>query len=199
MNIFFLSISVRRCAKYHFDKHVVKMILEYAQLLSTAWHILDEDMAKQYHEEEKIYKKTHYNHPSAKWVREHLNNYRYVSRLALELCKEWRSRYGHPRTKLHASEKKLLFLHNNPPKSIPVFNIKKSSINPKCFTLPAPQAMHDECKYKPAKKSFAATIIAYRRYYQSEHKAHICQWTIVNKSYKQKQKRICLEKPYWFD
>lgn len=41
MNIFFLSAKLDECAKYHCDKHVVKMILEYAQLLSTAHRIID--------------------------------------------------------------------------------------------------------------------------------------------------------------
>ena len=36
MNIFFLSLKPRECAQFHCDKHVVKMIVEYCQLLSTA-------------------------------------------------------------------------------------------------------------------------------------------------------------------
>jgi len=41
MNIFYLHNDPQVCAAYHCDKHVVKMILEYAQLLSTAHHELD--------------------------------------------------------------------------------------------------------------------------------------------------------------
>jgi hypothetical protein len=41
MNIFFLDTNPALCAKAHCDKHVVKMILEYAQLLSTAHRIID--------------------------------------------------------------------------------------------------------------------------------------------------------------
>ena len=41
MNIFYLDHDVRKCAEMHNDKHVVKMILEYAQLLSTAHRVLD--------------------------------------------------------------------------------------------------------------------------------------------------------------
>jgi hypothetical protein len=36
VNIFYLHEDTKECAKQHLDKHVVKMILEYAQLLSTA-------------------------------------------------------------------------------------------------------------------------------------------------------------------
>ena len=45
MNIFYLHSDPRTCAEYHCDKHVVKMILEYAQLLSTAHRILDGTMS----------------------------------------------------------------------------------------------------------------------------------------------------------
>ena len=38
--MFYLDIT-QRCAKQHVDKHVVKMIVEYAQLLSTAHRVLD--------------------------------------------------------------------------------------------------------------------------------------------------------------
>lgn len=39
MNIFVLSRNVTKCAAYHCDKHVVKMIVEYTQILSTVQHI----------------------------------------------------------------------------------------------------------------------------------------------------------------
>lgn len=41
MNIFYLDRDVSKCAEYHNDKHVVKMIIEYAQLLSTAHRVID--------------------------------------------------------------------------------------------------------------------------------------------------------------
>ena len=41
MNIFYLHDDPIYCAQMHCDKHVVKMILEYAQLLSTAHHEID--------------------------------------------------------------------------------------------------------------------------------------------------------------
>ena len=41
MNIFYLSDDPQLCAEQHCDKHVVKMCIEYAQLLSTAHRILD--------------------------------------------------------------------------------------------------------------------------------------------------------------
>ena len=41
MNIFILDEDIDKCAEYHVDKHVVKMILESAQLLCTA-HWIEE-------------------------------------------------------------------------------------------------------------------------------------------------------------
>ena len=44
MNIFYLHPNTTTCAQHHCDKHVVKMIIEYAQLMSTAHRVLDGDM-----------------------------------------------------------------------------------------------------------------------------------------------------------
>ena len=41
MNIFYLSHDQEQCARQHLDKHVVKMIVEYGQLLSTAHRMND--------------------------------------------------------------------------------------------------------------------------------------------------------------
>lgn len=191
MNIFFLSMSILRCAKHHFDKHVIKMILEYCQLLSTAWHVLEPKKALILNEKNSIYKKTHVNHPCAVWVRKHINNYNYVARLGLQLCKEWRYRYGHVDNKLHGSELKLQFLIKNPPTSIPKNKIIKNSHNPKCLSLPLPQAMPDECKSK--KQTVHGCVRAYRKYYKSEHKARLVSWTIKNG-----KKRDELDEPKWW-
>ena len=95
MNIFYFSFWPSDCAKQHCDKHVVKMIVEYAQLLSTAhrvldgkeitilwnnrkkkiWQLEDEDF------DDMLYAATHVNHPSAKWVRHSANNYSWLYNL----------------------------------------------------------------------------------------------------------------------
>lgn len=167
------------------------MILEYCQLLSTAWFMLNEEESIIYVSQEKIYKPTHKNHPCSVWVRNHINNYNYVANLGLELCKEWRRRYNHPITRLHAAEHKLIFLLNNPPISIPKFVIGKTPSNPKSFTLPMPQAMPTECKSN--KSTVNSCVKAYRRYYMSNHKEHLVSWTI-----KESSNRKSLEKPEWW-
>lgn len=202
MNIFFLSLCYIKCANYHVDAHVVKMITEYAQLLSTAWHILDCDQAETLCNEGKIFKKSHIKHPSAIWIREHVNNYNYVVNLGLELCNVWRYRYNHPKDVKHGSEIKLEFLKKYIPPSINKRVIKKTVNNPLCFTLPVPQAMPEECKYKPKKKHFLCCIKAYRKYYLN-NKIHLLKWTRTNKEYNKKdplsQKRLDINKPCWIN
>lgn len=90
MNIFYLAHDVDECAQYHCDKHVVKMITEYAQLLSTTVRMSGIDAG---------YRITHKNHPCAKWARDSLSNWRYLKRLTKALHDEYHYRYG----KVHKS------------------------------------------------------------------------------------------------
>lgn len=86
MNIFVLDQDVEKCAEYHCDKHVVKMILEYAQMLSSAVRITTElDVG---------YKITHKNHPCSIWARTSLSNWRWLKELARAVNEEYKFRYG---------------------------------------------------------------------------------------------------------
>ena len=121
MNIFFLDKNPMKCAQYHNDKHVVKMILETAQLLcGSHWATGGEAP----------YKLSHKNHPCSIWVRQDLNNYMWLCELGMELCAEYTHRYG----KHHKTEKVIDWCCQNHP-DIP--NVK--FINP-------PLAMPDHCK-----------------------------------------------------
>ena len=87
MNIFVLDQNdLTKCAQYHNDKHVVKMILEYAQQLSTAIRLSGKSVG---------YKATHKNHPCNIWVRESLSNWNWLYNLTQELHKEWQYRFDH--------------------------------------------------------------------------------------------------------
>lgn len=79
MNIFILDTDIEKCAQFHVDKHVTKMILESAQILSTVNRLngLDEG-----------YKITHKNHPCVIWAGECSMNWIYLRELARELQKE---------------------------------------------------------------------------------------------------------------
>lgn len=131
MNVFMLSWVVSVCANWHFDKHVVKMILEMAQLLSSAHHVLDPNPSK------RLYRKTHVNHPCAIWCRAHCNNYLWIAKLGLALCQEYTARYK----KVHKTQDLLVFLHDHVPRNIATFTVDKTTENPCGFTLPIPQAM----------------------------------------------------------
>lgn len=111
MNIFVLDSDTKKCAQYHCDKHVVKMIIETAQILSTVHYVIDKDRYKNL--QEFIYKETHINHPAIKWASESRMNYIWLSELGLELCKEYTRRFN----KVHKSEAVLFLLYKNVPDS----------------------------------------------------------------------------------
>lgn len=141
MNIFFLSLIQSHCAKYHVDKHVVKMILETCQLLCCAHHLHPNSVYTP------PYRLTHKNHPCAIWTRTSLDNYKWLVVLGLELCKEYTYRYG----KVHKCQSLLHDLNENHP-SIPSIG----------FTTPA-KAMPDD--YKINTNNITDCITSYRNYY----------------------------------
>jgi hypothetical protein len=147
MNIFALDKNPEIAAQYHNDKHVVKMILETAQLLSTAHHHFKTPYA------EFLYKPTHTNHPSAIWVRENNENYKWAYDLLKALIKEYAYRYN----KIHSTSDLLFFLEKTPE------NIPQGKLTP--FAL----AMPDEFKEKNRVQS-------YRNYYLYG-KSHLAVWT----------------------
>lgn len=107
MNIFYLDENPQVCAMMHNDKHVVKMILEYAQLMSTCHHIYET-------KNDMLYKKTHVKHPSTLWVCASRKHYEYLYELFVHLCDEYTYRYG----KVHMSYTKLNDVLKNPPEKL---------------------------------------------------------------------------------
>ena len=146
MNIFYLHHDPTKCARMHNDKHCVKMILEYAQLLSTAHHMTDSPIADQ------VYRPTHKNHPSAIWTRESADNYKWLYSLFIALCHEYTHRYN----KIHKTHYNLGGLLQTIPKL------------PEIGLTDIPQCMPDECKRDNP-------IDGYRNYYFTE-KAHLAGW-----------------------
>lgn len=92
MNIFILDKNIEKCARYHADQHVVKMILEGTQMLCTVLNQNDIFTP---------YKSTHIKHPCALWTGESLSNWHWLYRLTLQLNKEFLYRYR--KTDDHAS------------------------------------------------------------------------------------------------
>ena len=124
MNIFYLHEDPIQNAKWHIDKHIVKMPIEYAQLMSTAHRILDGDMywdrtannrrIKRWRlndaREDILYKASHINHPSAVWVRESKSNYFKMYKLYMATLAEFTNRYG----KIHGASKPSIALMRAP-------------------------------------------------------------------------------------
>jgi hypothetical protein len=92
MNIFVLDRDLEKCARYHCDQHVSKMILESVQLLCTCLNRQGFSTP---------YKSTHMKHPCVLWLEESYANFGWLKSLALELNREFRYRYE--RDKDHAS------------------------------------------------------------------------------------------------
>ena len=66
MNIFFLDDDPKLSAQMQCDKHVVKMILETAQMLSTSARSRGHDVG---------YKSAYPKHPMTLWVNQSSNNF----------------------------------------------------------------------------------------------------------------------------
>lgn len=149
MNIFVVDKDPQKSVIMLVDKHVVKMILESSQLLCTAHHVCGTPLKDGY-----FLKQTHINHPSSRWTRQSVDNYKWLTKHNYALCKEYTYRYD----KIHKVEKEGLmrWLINNIP-DLP--NIGLTS-----FAL----AMPDEYKSDDPVKS-------YRNYYIN-CKSHLFNW-----------------------
>jgi hypothetical protein len=154
MNIFYLHENPEVAASFHCDKHCVKMILESAQLLSTAHRELD---GSEYADSVSLYKSFSPNHPSALWVRESCDNYRWLWKLMFELCLEYNKRYE----KHHAIVRKGLLSALSP---------SPTNMEYKGFTSPPP-CMPDQYKVE------GDTVQSYQNYYHGE-KAYFAKWRL---------------------
>ena len=142
MNIFYLHKDPREAARLQYNKHVVKMILESAQMLSTAHHCYGD----KYQVENVPYKQAHLNHPSTVWARRSKATYMWLFEHMMGLGYEYWLRYG----KQHLSISKCSMFLSKPP----------VHIQGEEFVQP-PQAMPDE--YKDP-----CSIQAYWNYYIGE-------------------------------
>ena len=151
MNIFYLDRDPKIAAQMMCDKHVVKMILESAQMLSTAHRVLDGDYRA---DRGGFYKMAHKTPPSTIWVRASSENYRWLWKHFDALLKEYTHRYG----KHHATERLRNILY------MPPLNI----VHGVPLTDP-PQCMPELCKGED-------TVLAYQNYYIIE-KSGFARWT----------------------
>lgn len=170
MNLFYLHKEPEVSATLHCDKHVVKMIIEYAQMLSTAHRMLDGEsyygLSKNGRKiqrwrmsdnslDDVLYKASHINHPSTRWVRENAIQYQYAYDMFTNLCDEYTYRYNRE----HLTDIKLRDVLNNIPN-----NCKLGE------WVEPPQCMPDDVKVAND------SLSAYHKYYK-EYKADFAKWT----------------------
>lgn len=177
MNIFILDQSPQIAAEYHCDKHVVKMILESAQMLSTAhWLQALKMFNKEISDFKRVrdakeflyanlkesmhppYKITHVRHPCTIWTTESMENYVWHVKLLFYLCGEYTKRYG----KIHKTAQYIKWFVDNRPYQIP-----KTGMTP--FKI----CMLDDYKVS------ADPVECYKEYYIKD-KSRFAKWKLGN-------------------
>jgi len=149
MNIFYLDDDPEVAAAYHCDKHVVCMIKETVQMMSTAHRVLDGD---EWADSVGLVKSTHINHPSTIWVRSSVDHYHWMLQLLHHLCDQKLKRFGTPHVYT-------ALLH---PLSVIPDNIDDAG-----FTQPPP-CMPDEYKEH-------CSVQSYHNFYVGA-KSHFAKW-----------------------
>lgn len=178
MNIFILDKHPVIAAQLQCDKHVVKMIVESAQMLSTAHRMLDGHVEKRlsksgkrmlnywYHnipeKEELLYKAVHHSHPCTLWTMESNANYEWHYKHFIALCDEYQYRYG----KVHSTQTKLQGILQRPPSRIPWTNLYTKF---KLAMQHEPQCMHPD-----------DPVRSYREYYQTKQDRFKMVWSKRN-------------------
>ncbi len=194
MNIFVLHTSPKKSARWHADKHVVKMILESVQMLYTAHWVIAYPfllsckspiaLAKTQRplptppslrvfkapfqlkdEKQRGYRPVHVHHPCTVWVRASLKNYLWLCRLAVALAEEHKHRW--PCSKEHSCAEHARWLLANPP-ALP-------SIKQTPFALAMPDEYkkgHDAIRSYRAFYSGSKTERGITNRYTSRHRPH---------------------------
>ena len=181
MNIFVLDTDPVKAAQQQCDKHVVKMIVESAQMLSTAHRILDGDIYTgpsksglrtvnkwkhpDSHLDSKLYQAVHTKHPCTIWTMQSACNYEWHYQHFIALCKEYSYRY----IKMHETESKLGHVLKQHPK-----NISNRGLTPFALAMKS----NPECMFDDPVKS-------YRAFYKTKLARFSMKWT-------------CRETPEWF-
>jgi hypothetical protein len=155
MNIFHLDKDPLLCARYHCDKHVVKMILETGQMLCTAYQ-------RHYGLKDDLYKPAYPHHPMTKWVGNTLGNYFFTMKLFNHLLDEYNYRYN----KWHKSSRINLLLNG---KYIKWHNMTGE------FTTP-PLCMPDEYKLDDYIQSYKNYYIGEKMYFAKYNYSETPYW-----------------------
>lgn len=151
MNIFYLDENPQQCARYHCDKHVVKMITETAQLLSSAFYFTGEDKAP--------YRLTHANHPCAKWARLSKSNWLWLADLGICLYREYKYRYNF---RVHKAGEAIMYMQ--------VPNLFDAGF------WPPPKCMPEEYKVEDAVQSYRNYYLGSKQHILSYTRREVPSW-----------------------
>ena len=157
MNVFALDKSPRLAAQYHNDTHVRKMIIEYAQLMSTAHRLSGSARPV-------MYKASHKKHPCTHWCRGRAARYRWLYALFVALCDEFIHRFD----KVHLTDRELRLALLRLPKTL-ADDAHEQSYDVDGFVL----AMPDEYKSSSAVES-------YRQYYINDKRSYVKQGKVID-------------------
>lgn len=146
MNIFFLDQEPAKAAEYHCDKHVVKMILETAQIISSVHSRYDKH-------EEWMLKPCFQNHPCTLWAGNSRQNLFWLVTLGIELNRQYTIRYQ--------KEHKYFDLFMR-------FRAMQYEFMPDNGLTPPALAMPEDCR-------MVDYVESYRLYYMM-HKRQIAKW-----------------------
>lgn len=178
MNIFYLDSDPVKAAQMQCDKHVTKMSVESAQMLSVVHRVLDGSPVRVPSKTGKrmvvnfrhpnpkfdahLYKTVHQNHPCTLWTMESAGNYRWHLMHWVALCREYTFRYGRD----HESYTKLLPFLGRLPKNI----------NPSLEMTPIRLAMKDH----PNLMKIKNPVEAYQKFYLTKLERFDMKWTRRN-------------------
>jgi len=146
MNIFTFSLQAEDNPRQLIDKHVVKMLLEHCQLLSTAHRVYGSSVAVE------TMRSTHVGHPSTQWVLENSANYLWLLAYTLELAEEYSFRYNRVHSVVSSGMLRRL-------QTLPWYPLEGRPV-----LSPVRVAMKPEFKVGKV-RSWTNTIDSYRNYY----------------------------------
>ena len=174
MNIFVLSMDPVEAAQLQCNRHSVKMVVESAQMLSTAHRILDGSMTKGPSKSGKriskkwthpdpvmdsvLYKTVHINHPCTVWTIKSSANYQWHYEHFVALCDEFTYRYG----KVHKTDTILREILKELPTNIPPGELTD---------FPLAMKSNPECMFPED------PVKSYRMYYQTKQERFKMIWT----------------------
>lgn len=174
MNLFILDKDPVIAAQLQCDKHVVKMIVESAQMLSTVHRMLDGQLKRAPSKSGKtmskhwvhpypeldgaLYRAVHMSHPCTVWTMKSNLNYRWHYNHFIALCDEYTYRYG----KVHATDTKLRDLLDRTPVNIPYRDMTQ---------FPLAMKSNPECMFPDD------PVKSYRLFYQTKQDRFKMKWT----------------------